>query len=62
MVIVKAFAERAEAEKVLDIALETPAARQISMVSAPVRALVATGNGFWASTGRNATPTNYLGL
>ena len=48
--------------EVLDISLESPAVRQLSMVSAPVRALVATRNGFWASTGRNATPTNYLGL
>ncbi len=48
--------------EVIDISLGAPAVRQISMLSAPVRALVATPFGYWASIGRDGTPTKYVGL
>jgi len=47
---------------VLDISLTDPAIHQIQVVSAPVRALVATPTGFWASIGPDATPTKFVGL
>jgi hypothetical protein len=47
---------------VLDISLLDPSIHQIQSVSAPARALVATPAGFWASVGRDATPTKYVGL
>jgi hypothetical protein len=48
--------------EVIDISLSAPKIRQVAILSAPVRALVATANGFWASIGRDGTPTKYFGL
>ncbi len=48
--------------EVIDISLVQPSLRQIQIVSAPARALVATPAGFWASIGPDATPTKFVGL
>ena len=48
--------------EVIDISLSAPKIRQVAILSAPVRALVATANGFWVSIGRDGTPTKYYGL
>jgi hypothetical protein len=48
--------------EVVDISLVAPAIRQMQVVSAPARAVVATPSGFWVSMGPDATPTKYVGL
>jgi hypothetical protein len=48
--------------EVIDISLDNPAIRQLQVVSAPARALVATPAGFWVSIGPDATPTKFVGL
>jgi len=47
---------------VLDISLVDASIHQVQKLPAPVRALVATPAGFWASIGPDATPTKYAGL
>jgi hypothetical protein len=48
--------------EVIDISLRSPRTRAVTIVSAPVRAVVAGENDFWASAGADATPNKFYGF